>query len=35
MPERYRLLLSAVPEEDIHTSQMPARAGRVPEDSAP
>jgi acyl-CoA thioester hydrolase len=35
MPERYRLLLSAVPEEDIHTSQLPTRAGRVPEDSAP
>jgi len=35
MPERYRLLLSAVPEEDIHTSQMPSRAERVPEDSAP
>jgi acyl-CoA thioester hydrolase len=35
MPERYRLLLSAVPEEDIHSSQLPNRAGRVPEDSAP
>ena len=35
MPEQYRQLLSAIPEEDIHTSQMPARAGRVPEDSAP
>jgi len=35
MPERYRLLLAAVPEEDIHTSQFPTRAGRVPEDSAP
>jgi acyl-CoA thioester hydrolase len=35
MPERFRQLLSAVPEEDIHTSQMPARAGRVPEGSAP
>ena len=35
MPERFRLLLSAVPEEDIHTSQIPGRAGRVPEDSAP
>ncbi|HEX8178219.1 MAG TPA: thioesterase family protein [Pyrinomonadaceae bacterium] len=35
MPERYRLLLSAVPEEDIHSSQLPTRAGRVPEDSAP
>ncbi|MGH9942951.1 MAG: acyl-CoA thioesterase [Pyrinomonadaceae bacterium] len=35
MPERYRLLLSAVPEEDIHTSQLPQRVGRVPEDSAP
>ena len=35
MPERYRQLLSAVPAEDIHTSQMPTRAGRVPEDSAP
>src|ERR671939_140059 len=35
MPERYRQLLSAVPEEDIHTSQLPTRAGRVPDDSAP
>ena len=35
MPERYRLLLSAIPEEDVHTSQLPTRAGRVPEDSAP
>ncbi len=35
MPEQYRRLLSAVPEEDIHTSQLPTRAGRVPEDSAP
>ena len=35
MPEQYRALLSAVPEEDIHTSQLPQRAERVPEDSAP
>jgi acyl-CoA thioester hydrolase len=35
MPEHYRALLSHVPEEDIHTSQLPARAGRVPDDSAP
>ncbi len=35
MPEQYRLLLSAVPEEDMHTSQLPTRAGRVPEDTAP
>ena len=35
MPERYRDMLSAVPEEDIHTSQLPARAGRVPNDGAP
>ncbi|MDQ3756108.1 MAG: acyl-CoA thioesterase [Acidobacteriota bacterium] len=35
MPEHYRALLSAAPEEDIHTSQIPQRAGRVPEDSAP
>ena len=35
MPEQYRQLLSAIPEEDIHTSQLPARAGRVPEDTAP
>jgi acyl-CoA thioester hydrolase len=35
MPDRYRLLLSAVPDEDIHTSQLPNRAGRVPDDSAP
>lgn len=35
MPEHYRELLSAIPEEDIHTSQLPTRAGRVPNDSAP
>ena len=35
MPERYRDMLSAVPEEDIHTSQLPTRAGRVPNDGAP
>ncbi len=35
MPERYRDMLSAVPEEDIHTSQLPARAGRVPSNGAP
>ncbi|HEX8072640.1 MAG TPA: thioesterase family protein [Pyrinomonadaceae bacterium] len=35
MPERYRDLLTAVPEEDIHASQLPGRAGRVPDDSAP
>src|SRR5918911_2148926 len=35
MPERYRQLLSAVPEEDIHISQIPNRAGRVPEGNAP
>lgn len=35
MPELYRNLLSAVPEEDIHTSQLPQRIEPVPEDSAP
>ena len=35
MPEQYRNLLSAVPEEDIHTSQLPQRIEPVPEDSAP
>ena len=35
MPEHYRDLLSAVPEEDIHTSQLPQRIEPVPENSAP
>jgi hypothetical protein len=35
MPEQYRVLLSAVPEEDIHTSQLPQRIEPVPGDSAP
>ena len=35
MPEKYRDLLSAPADEDIHTSQLPARVGRVPEDTAP
>ena len=35
MPDKYRELLCAVPQEDIHTSQLPSRAGRVPEGSAP
>ena len=35
MPEQYRALLSAVPEEDIHTSQLPQRIEPVPEGSAP
>jgi acyl-CoA thioester hydrolase len=35
MPELYRNLLSAVPEEDIHTSQLPQRIEPVPDNSAP
>ncbi|MCA1614183.1 MAG: acyl-CoA thioesterase [Acidobacteria bacterium] len=35
MPDKYRDLLSAGPDNDIHTSQLPTRAGRVPEGSAP
>jgi len=35
MPEHYRHLLTANPEEDIHTSQLPQRIEPVPEDSAP
>jgi acyl-CoA thioester hydrolase len=35
LPEKYRDLLCAPADEDIHTSQLPTRAGRVPEDSAP
>jgi len=36
MPEKYRELLSATPSDsDIHASQLPTRAGRVPEGSAP
>ena len=35
MPDEYRALLSAVPEEDIHTSQLPQRVEPVPEGSAP
>jgi hypothetical protein len=35
MPEQYRDLLSAVPEEDIHTSQLPQRIEPVPEGNAP
>lgn len=35
MPEQYRNLLSAVPEEDIHASQLPQRIEPVPEGSAP
>ena len=35
MPEQYRALLSAVPEEDIHTSQLPQRIEPVPEGNAP
>jgi acyl-CoA thioester hydrolase len=35
MPEVYRRLLSAPADEDIHTSQLPTRAGRVPDDTAP
>ena len=35
MPEHYRDLLSAVPEEDIHASQLPQRIEPVPDNSAP
>ena len=35
MPDKYRDLLSARAEDDIHASQLPTRAGRVPDDSAP
>ncbi|MGI9107130.1 MAG: acyl-CoA thioesterase [Pyrinomonadaceae bacterium] len=35
MPEQYRALLSAVPDEDIHTSQLPQRIEPVPEGNAP
>ena len=35
MPDQYRRLLSAVPDEDIHTSQLPQRVEPVPEGSAP
>ena len=35
MPEHYRDLLSAIPEEDIHTSQLPQRIEPVPGNSAP
>ena len=35
MPEEYRRMLSAPSGEDIHTSQLPTRAGRVPDDTAP
>ena len=35
MPDKYRDLLCAIPDSDIHTSQLPTRAGRVPDNSAP
>jgi acyl-CoA thioester hydrolase len=35
MPEEYRVLLSTPAEDDIHSSQLPTRAGRVPDDTAP
>jgi acyl-CoA thioester hydrolase len=35
MPEHYRDLLSAVPDDDIHTSQLPQRIEPVPEGNAP
>jgi acyl-CoA thioester hydrolase len=35
MPDEYRRLLSSPADDDIHTSQLPARVAPVPEDTAP